>query len=108
MNAIHQCLDSLDGAKLATVVHVNATDPGLIDRYLALGARRVVLTVADADAVAPMRRAAGGRAGVEVVEAIVSSKAGAASWLRFNVREVSGLLEPSGLRTFYPRLQLIE
>jgi hypothetical protein len=109
MDAIHQCLNRLADAKLATVVHVNPPDARIADRYLELGARRVVLVCGDPDAALAIKRGTQGRPAVEVVETAVSPTSGTAQWLRFNVREIDGLLEPSGgLRTFYPRLQLLE
>jgi len=108
MSAIHLCMNRLTGAKLATVVHVNPAEADIATRYLELGAQRVVLVCGDPDVALALRRTVQDRPAVEVVETAAAPTSGTAQWLRFNVREVDGLLQPSGLRTFYPRLQLLE
>jgi hypothetical protein len=108
MSPIHQCLSRLADERIGTVIHVNPAGSDLMDRYIALGARRVVLVSGDPDVVLEVRRAAQGQPAVEVLESVVSARSGPAQWLRFNVRELNGMLEPRGLRDFYPRLQLLE
>jgi hypothetical protein len=98
----------MSGSRLATVVHVNPADTDVVERYLALGAERVVLVAGDPDTVSPLCAAMRGRSDVEVVEAVVAPTAGHARWMRFNVRGLGGLLEPTGLRGYFPRLQLLE
>jgi hypothetical protein len=109
MSALLECLNHLSGVKLGTVVHVNPADDDVISHYVERGAKRIVLVSADPDAVPALHRTARGRTGVSVVEAVVASQAREAQWLRFNVRELSGLLQAgSGLRTLYPRLRVLE
>lgn len=102
-------MNCLPGVKLGTVVHVNPVDDDVIGHYAERGAKRIVLVSADPDALPALRRAARGRVSIRVVEAAIAPQAGPAQWLRFNVRELSGLLPAgSGLHTLYPRLQILE
>lgn len=108
MTALLDALDVLAGRPLATVVHVNPVEPDLVQRYAALGARRVVLVSGDPDALPGLRRLLPGRPWLELVEAVVAPHAGDVHWLRYNVPSLNGLLEASGLHAFYPRLRLQE
>ena len=102
------CLDRLTGEPLGTVVHINPSLPEVIERYAALGAQRVVLVGFDPDMLPLLHQGAAGRPGFEVIEAAVAAAPGPAQWLRYNVPTLNGLLEPTGLKQFYPRLQLLE
>ena len=108
MSALIDCLDRLTGEPLGTVVHINPSLPEVIERYAALGAQRVVLVGFDPDMLPLLHQGAAGRPGFEVIEAAVAAAPGPAQWLRFNVPTLNGLLEPTGLKQFYPRLQLLE
>lgn len=108
MTALLDALDVLAGRPLATVVHVNPVESDLVQRYAALGARRVVLVSGDPDALPGLRRLLPGRPWLELVEAVVAPHAGDVHWLRYNVPSLNGLLEASGLHAFYPRLRLQE
>lgn len=108
MSPLQDCLDRLAHRPLGTVVHVQPSETEVILRYGALGARRVVLVVGDAEAVPPLRRLLPGRPWLEIVEAVVAPKPGPASWLRYSVTGLGGLLEADGLRNFYPRLRLLD
>lgn len=102
-------LTHLSDVRLATVVHVNPTDEDVVARYAELGAQRIVFVCADPDSLNVLRRVGRDHTELEVIEAAVAPCPGEAQWLRFNVRELNGLL-PAGeaLRSFYPRLKMIE
>lgn len=108
MNALMEALDALVDRPLGTVVHVHPVNPELVQRYAALGARRVVLVSGDPDALPGLRRLLPGRPWLELVEAVVAPHAGDAHWLRYNVPSFNGLLGAAGLHDFYPRLRLHE
>jgi hypothetical protein len=108
MSALIDCLDRLTGELLGTVVHINPSLPEVIERYAALGAQRVALVGIDPDMLPLLQHGAAGRPGFEVIEAAVAAAPGPAQWLRYNVPTLSGLLQPTGLKQFYPRLQLLE
>ncbi len=108
MSALLECLDRLSGEPLGTVVHINPSLPEAIERYAALGSQRVVFVSIDPDMLPLLHQAAAEHAGFEVCEAAVAAAPGPAHWLRYNVPTLNGLLEPTGLKQFYPRLQLLE
>lgn len=109
MSALLKGLNNLPGVMLGTVVHVNPVDDDVIGHYAERGAKRIVLVSTDSDVLPALRRAARSYASIRVVEAAIAPQVGCAQWLRFNVRELSGLLPAgSGLHTLYPRLRVLD
>lgn len=89
-------------------MHVNPRDEEVLDWALRRQSGQVALVTGDPGVQRLLRRAAAGKAGVQVIDAVVAAQASAAQWLRFNVSEVDGLLEPAALHQVYPRLQMLE
>lgn len=104
MNLLEQCLAGLADLSLGEVVHVHPSGAEAVDWALQRGARRVVASTADADVLALLQRRASPV--LDCRDRAVANQAGAATWLRFNVPDADGLLEPDGLRKVFPRLML--
>lgn len=102
MNLIEQCLAGLADLTLGEVVHVHPSGTESVDWALQRGACRVLASTADADRLALLQRRASPL--LECRDSAVALQAGAATWLRFNVPDADGLLEPDGLRQVFPRL----
>lgn len=104
MNLLEKCLAGLADLSLGAVVHVHPNGAEAVDWALQRGARRVVASTVDPDLLALLQRRASPV--LECQDRAVADQAGAATWLRFNVPDADGLLEPDGLRKVFPRLML--
>jgi hypothetical protein len=90
-----------------SVVHVGAAGPEILDAYAQMEIQRLVLVCGDAEVAAQLRTRTLREEGVEIVEGAVGPRPGPSEWLRYNVSELNGLLNPAGLHDIFPRLRLV-
>lgn len=91
-----------------TILHLGAGRCSEFAEYDASGARRIVLVEANPEVARYLRETYGHDERVEVVERAVSDAAGHGELRLFNVKELSSLREPVGLRELYPGLRETE
>jgi hypothetical protein len=92
---------------LATVLHIGAGAGEVLGSYVSLAPRRAILVEGDPDMVADLRERAVACPWAEVRGNVLSPRAGTTLWHRFNLGAMNGVLEPSGLKGYYPRLRLL-
>jgi hypothetical protein len=108
MNDLADSLKALTAHRLGTLVHVGATAADL-DSLAALQIARLVLVQADPDAAAELGAATRGWPGnATVVNAAVAAEGRLLEWRSYNLRALNGPLDMSSLRTYYPRLTLLQ
>lgn len=101
-----------------SIVHIGAgAGLGLADYYCSPNAatpaaapqplfQRLLLVEGDADTAESLRSTVQGQSTVQVIEQAIAAQAHSASWYRYNLPSLNGLLPPEAWRTQYPRLQL--
>lgn len=98
MNSIPQDLE--------TIVHIGAGEGRELPAYLNSNAKRIVLVEPNPVLAERLRQHARNEARVEVLEVAVSDNPEQNQLREYNLPEASSLYEPSGLRSFYPGLQV--
>jgi hypothetical protein len=108
MSPLPSCLRHLSDTPIGEVLYIQPSGVDLPAWALHRDARRVILAGAEVRHQRPLRRLAAKHPKVELVDTAVSDRAGRMPWLRFNVSELNGWLEPTAAQTIYPRLRLLD
>lgn len=107
MSAINKFLQSWQDS-VTMVVYLGAGCGDALAQVGALRAPRAFLIEGNPAHAAELERAVANVPGVRVMARVVTPEGGAVTWHRYDLQALSGPLEASGLKTYYPRLRELE